>query len=79
MLRLLPSKAQGRKDFGKLSEPCHVGIHLIALAEYPHMSTHVPWFQSFKSCFASFCTGQIRHQQHRVKANSCIFLAMALL
>ena len=27
MLRLLPSKAQGWKDFRKPSKPCRVGIH----------------------------------------------------
>ena len=52
MLRLLSSKAQGRKDFWKPSKPCHVGIHWIALAEYSQMSTHVPGFQSF---FIFFC------------------------
>ena len=44
MLRLLSSEAQGRKDFRKLSKPCHVGIHWIALAEYSQMSTHTPGF-----------------------------------
>ena len=34
MLRLLSSKAQGHKDFGKPSKHCHVGIHWIAFAEY---------------------------------------------
>ena len=47
VLRLLSSKAQGRKDFRKQSKPCRVGIHLIALAEYSQMSTHVPGFPSF--------------------------------
>ena len=47
MLRLLLSKAQDRKDFINLSKPCHVGIHWIALAEYSHMSTHLPGFHSF--------------------------------
>ena len=47
MLRLLSSKAQGRKDFRKPSKPCHVCIHWIALVEYSKMSTHVPGFQSF--------------------------------
>ena len=28
-----------------LLNPCHVGIHWIALAEYSQMSTHVPGFQ----------------------------------
>ena len=34
MLGLLSSKAQGCKDILKPPEPCHVGIHGIALAEY---------------------------------------------
>ena len=47
MLRLLSSKARGRKGLLKPSKPCHVGIHWIALAEYSQMSTHMPGFQSF--------------------------------
>ena len=47
MLRLLSSKAQGRKDFWKPLKPCHVGIHWIALAEYSQMSTHLPGFIDF--------------------------------
>ena len=39
MRRPLSSKAQGRKEFWKPSEPCHVGIHWKALAEYSQMST----------------------------------------
>ena len=45
-------QSQGRKDFWKPSKPCHVGIYLIALAEYTQMSTNVPGFQSFFSFFA---------------------------
>ena len=62
MLRLLSSKAQGRKYFQKPSKPCHVGIHWKALAEDFHMSTHLPGFRSFFRFFASFCIGQISHQ-----------------
>ena len=47
MLRLLSFEAQGRKDFWKTSEPCHVGIHWIALTEYSQMSIHVTGVQSF--------------------------------
>ena len=65
MLRLLTSKAQGHKDFWKSSKPYHVGIHWIALTEYSQMSTHMPWFQSFFSVFASFCIGKINHHQHK--------------
>ena len=63
MLELFLSKAQGCKDFLKPSEPYHVGIHWIALAEYFQMCTHLPGFQSFFRFFASFCIGQISHQQ----------------
>ena len=52
MLRLLSSKAQGRKYFRKPLETCHVGIYWKALGEYFHMSTHLPGFRSF---FRFFC------------------------
>ena len=45
MLRLLSSKAQERKDFLKLSKPCHVGTLWIAPTEYSQMSTHLIGFQ----------------------------------
>ena len=47
MLRLLSSKTKECKDFCKASQPCHVGIHRIPLAECSQMSTHVTVFQSF--------------------------------
>ena len=47
LLGLLLSKTQERKDFGKPSPPCHVGIYWIALAEKTEMSNHVPRLQSF--------------------------------
>ena len=65
MLRLLSSKAHGCKYLWKPSKPCHVGIHWIALTEYSQMSTHMPGFQSFLRFLASFCIGQISHQQHK--------------
>ena len=66
MLSLLSSKKHGREDFWKSSKPCQVGFHWIAPARYSQMSTHVPGFLSFfKGFFASFCIGQIRHQQHK--------------
>ena len=65
MLSLLLSKTPEHKDFWKPSKPCHVGILWIALAEYFQMSTHLPGFQSFFRVFASFCNGQISHQQHK--------------
>ena len=57
MLRLLSSKAQGHRAFWKPSKPCHVGLHGIA-HKYPYARVSV----IFK-VFASFCTGQISHQQ----------------
>ena len=61
MLRLLSSKVEERKYyFWKPSEPCDVGTHWTALAEYSLMSTHM------SGLFASFCIGQISHQQHKV-------------
>ena len=42
---ILSSKVQGDKDFGKPSKPCHVGIHLKALAEHSQMSTHLPGYK----------------------------------
>ena len=45
MLRLLSSKAQECKILEKPLKPCHLGIHLKALAEYSQMSTHLPGFQ----------------------------------
>ena len=65
MLWLPSSTAQACKDFRKLSKPCHVGIHWIALTEYSQMSTHLPGFQKSFRFFASFCIGQISHQQHK--------------
>ena len=65
MLSLLLSRTLERKDFRKPSKPCHVGVHWIALIEYFQMSTHLPGFQSFFRVFASFCIGQISHQQHK--------------
>ena len=52
MLRLLSYKAREYKDFRKLSKPGQVGIHWMALAEYSHISTHAPRFQTF---FQIFC------------------------
>ena len=68
MPRLLLSKSEGYKDFGKRSKSCHVGILRIALAEYSQMSTHVPGFQSFFRFFASFCVGQIATCSIRVNS-----------
>ena len=51
MLRLLWSRTHGCKEF-KISKPCHVGIHWIALSNFSQMSTHVPGFQLF---FQVFC------------------------
>ena len=72
MLRLLLSKAQGCKDFRKTSEPCYVGIHWKALAEYSQMTTHVPEFRSFFKFFASFCNGKLASSSIRVKGLCCL-------
>ena len=45
--------------------PCHVGIHWKALAEFSQMSTHLPWFQSFLSFLSSFYIAQISNNQLR--------------
>ena len=60
-----PSNDRGTfsKDFWKTSIPCHVHIHWIALAEYSQMSTQMTGCQSFLRFFASFCIGQISHEQ----------------
>ena len=65
MLRLFSWKSARRKDYGKQTKPCHVGIHWRALVEYSQMSTHVPGFRSFFRGFASFGIGQISQQQHK--------------
>ena len=64
MLRLHSFQAHRWKDFWKSSVPCHVGIHKKALAEYSQMSINVPGFRPFLRFYASFCIGQISHQQH---------------
>ena len=50
------------------SKPCDVEF-IEKLSEYSHMSTHVLGFQPFFRIVASFCIGQINHQQH--KGYSC--------
>ena len=45
------------------SKPCYVGIHWKALAECSQLSTHVLGFLMIFQGFASFCIGQISHQQ----------------
>ena len=67
MLWLLSSKLQGCKDFWKSSKPCHVGIHWIALNEYPRMRTHVPGFQSFSEFFHHLGLAKLATSSIRVK------------
>ena len=69
MLRLLSSKAQGRKDFQKRSKPCHVGIHPIALAEYSQMSTHLTGIQSFLGFLHHFVLAKLATSSIRVNPN----------
>ena len=59
MLRLLSSNAQEWKYFWKSSEPYLVGIHLNALAEYSHMSTHMPGFQWFSGVLHYFVLAKL--------------------
>ena len=66
MLRLLPSKAQERKDFLKPSKPCHVGIHWIAFADYSQMGTQVPGFLSFFSFLVHFVLAKLATSSIRV-------------
>ena len=66
MLWLLFSKAQAHKDFWKPSKPCHVGIHLKALAEYSHMSTHLPGFQPFFRILHNFVLAKVATSSIRV-------------
>ena len=61
MPRLLSSKAQERRNYWKLFKPCHVGIHLKALAESYQMNTYLAVFLLFLHYFlltklASNCT-----------------------
>ena len=53
--------------FSRPSKPCHVGTHWKALAEYSHMSTHLPgvFSQFFRFLGIIFVLGRISHQQHK--------------
>ena len=66
MLRLLSSKAQGCKDFWKPYKPCHVGIHLIALAEYYQMNTHCQGFCRFSGFLHHFVLAKLATSSIRV-------------
>ena len=55
MLRLLSLKAHGCEDTWKPFEPCHVGIHWIALAEYSQMSINMPGFHSVQHNHLPHC------------------------
>ena len=50
MLKLILPKAKELEDFRKPSKPCHVGIHLNALKEYPCARVSVI-FQVFLDLF----------------------------
>ena len=73
MLKLLSSNAQECKYIWKLSKPCNVGIHWIALTEYSQMSTHMSGFQWFFRIYELFCIGQLATSSIRVKV-FCIIL-----
>ena len=72
MLRLLLTKAKGRKDFWK-SKPCHVGIHCIALTEYSQMSTHLPGFNYFSGFLHHFVLAKLANSSVRVKEFGVMF------
>ena len=53
--------------FLKPSQPCHVGIHWIALAEYSQMSTNVvPELKSFFRCLHTFILAKLATSSKRV-------------
>ena len=64
------SKHKNEKIFEKPSKPCHVGIHLIAFAEYSQMSTCVPGFQSFFRFLHLFVLVKLVTMSIRVKVGS---------
>ena len=72
MLRLPSSKAQGRKDYGKLFKPCRVGIHWIALDDNSHMSIGVPGFQIFSAFLHHIVLAKLATTIIRVKVISTI-------
>ena len=51
MPKLLSFKVQWCKYDWKPYQPCHIGIHWKALADYCQMSTHMPGFQFFLKVF----------------------------
>ena len=72
---LVSSKEQECKDFRKPSKPGHVGIHLIALAEYSPMSTNMPRFKSFFQVFLyHFVLAKLATSSIRVKGNTYAFM-----
>ena len=52
----------------KPSTPYSIGIHLIALAEYSQMGTHLPGFQIFSVFLNHFVLGKLATSSIRVKA-----------
>ena len=59
------AKHKDTNIFGKPSDPCHVGIHWIALAEYSKISTHVPGIQSFSALGVLGVSAQVWVQVQR--------------
>ena len=68
------SKTQRGKDIRKTSEPCHVGIHWIALPEYFQMSTYMPGFDHFPVFLHHFVLAKLATSSIRVNDNymSCL-------
>ena len=50
----LPRQKHKSANCYEIIEPCHVGIHWIALTEYSQMSTHLPGFRSFSGVLCHF-------------------------
>ena len=75
MLRLLPSKAKGRRIFGKPSKPCHVGIHWIALAENSQTIILVLGFQPFFRILHHFVLAKKATSSVSVKMRASRFIA----
>ena len=64
---LLLFEAQGHKNANKLSKPCRVAIHWIALNTYSQMSTHKSEFQSFSVFLYHFLLAKLATSSIRVK------------
>ena len=69
LLRLLLSKAQGRKAFRQPFKPCHVGIHWIALAECSQVSNMCQGFNHFSVFLHHFVLAKLATSSIRVNCS----------